>query len=391
MNIFLNKITYEKWDICPESIYVHWPFCKNKCHYCDFVSLEKHDDFVKKYHEALCWQIKHFAKNFFKPEIKTIFIGGGTPSLYPLNLFHDLINVLNNNFCLKNLKEFTIEANPEDITQDHLETWKNLLVNRLSLGIQILDQNILANLNRKQDIEKIYKIIEIAPKYFDNISVDLILGLPGADDKIWFNTLKTICNWPIKHVSIYLLTVYNNTKLYFRIKEKKIKTLKDDKIIDLYEKTVHYLRLKNFEQYEISNFSKNGFESVHNKIYWDRGFYKGFGLGAASFDGKCRLQNENNLDKYLKNNSQESSFVEVVQEILTDEQIFLEKLMLGLRQNKGVDLQDMLYFLDEHKKNKFLERLETLKSKALIELAGDKIFLTLKGMMLENEIILNLI
>ncbi|MCF7800214.1 radical SAM family heme chaperone HemW [Candidatus Babeliales bacterium] len=391
MNNISNKCTYEKWDNCPEYFYIHWPFCSNRCHYCDFVALEKHDEFVEKYHESLCWQIKHFAKNFYKPEIKTIFIGGGTPSLYPLNLFQNFINLLDDNFCLKNLKEFTIEANPEDITKEHLENWKDLFVNRLSLGVQVLDQDILANLNRKQDIEKIHKVMEMAPNYFDNISVDLILGLPGVDDKIWLETLQTVCKWPIKHISIYLLTVYNNTKLYFRIKEKKIKILKDDKIVDLYEKTVDYLRSNNFEQYEISNFAKKGFESMHNIAYWDRKTYKGFGLGACSFDGKNRLQNENNLNKYLKNSNREKFEVEFIQESLTNDQIFLEKLMLGLRQNKGVDLPSMLYFLDEHKKDKFLNKIKTLKSDGLIKISGDTICLTLKGMMLENELILGLI
>ena len=376
-----------------EHIYIHWPFCRNKCHYCDFISFEKHEGFEEKYHKALCNQIKIWLKNYSlknKNSIKTIFLGGGSPGLYPLSLLKKLFIVIRKNFDLSNLNEVTIEANPQDITEKKLKVWKELGINRLSIGVQILDDKILQNLNRIQKNEDIFNVVKIIPNYFENISVDLILGLPGVTKEIWKRTLKTVTSWPITHISIYLLTVYEKTPLFFKVKNKKIKLLKEGEIIDLYEDTIRFLEKKDIKQYEISNFARKGFQSIHNKAYWDRRPYVGFGLGAASFDGSSRYINEKNLDKFLKNYNERKFSDCIFDEKLNKEQIFLETLMLGLRQKKGIDLQRMLYFLRDEKKDKFLDVLKLLKSTSLIQKRGGRISLTLRGMFLENEVILNL-
>jgi len=386
----LSKNNYENWSFCPESLYIHWPFCANRCHYCDFIALEKHNDFIKQYHDALCWQIKHFAKKTLGSPIKTIFMGGGTPSLYPLDLLKELIDILNNSFDLNGLQEFTIESNPADLTKEHLKVYKSLGINRLSVGVQVLDDDVLSKLNRKQKKEDVYRLMEIVPEYFDNVSVDLILGLPGVAESVWNDTINRVVSWPIKHVSIYLLTVYQNTKLYYYVKDKKIKLLDDDKMVDLYQQTVDLLKTQGFAQYEISNFAKQNFESIHNVIYWDRKPYKGFGIGASSFDGEHRFYNEKSLDRYLKNCNKNLCCVEFVQERLDEQQVFIEKLMLGLRQKRGLDLHDMLYFLSGDRKRKFLEGADKLIAQSLLEKSGGRLYLTLKGMMLENEVILGL-
>ena len=380
----------DTWQKCPEYIYIHWPFCKNKCHYCDFISFEKHEEFIKNYHEALCLQIKKFSEKFSSKNIKTIFIGGGTPSLYPLYLLEELFDNIKQNFNLEKTEEVTIEVNPRDVKEEHLNVYQKLGINRLSIGVQILDDKVLEKLNRKQNKEDVFNLIKIAPKYFDNISVDLMLGLPDVLKKVWQNTLKEVISWPIKHISVYLLMVYEKTPLYFKVEKGELNLGEDSKIASLYEDTVNFLRDSGFEQYEISNFAKQGFESIHNKAYWDRRPYKGFGLGASSFDGSNRFVNEKNLIRYINSCNSSSDEPIFFSEKLTKKQEILETLMLGLRQNKGMNLHSVLYFLSRGEREMFMASLEELKSQSLIKEIGGNIALTLKGMLLENEVILKL-
>ena len=385
----------QKFNKTPEHIYIHWPFCKNKCHYCDFISFQNHEGFEQQYHNTLCKEIQNFSqnlKNQNQKSIKTIFLGGGTPSLYPKKLLKELFEILNKIFDLTKLQEVTIETNPTDITKEKLATWQSLGINRLSIGVQILNNKILENLNRIQTQKEVLNAIKIASKYFDNISIDLNLGLQRTTNQIWKQKLKTITNRPIKHISVYLLTVYEKTPLFFKVEQKQLEIFKDAQFINLYKNTVEFFQQKGFEQYEISNFAKPNFESIHNKAYWDRKPYKGFGLSASSFNGSCRYINEKNLSKYLsyqnKQNRQKAFYFE---EKLDKKQEILETLMLKLRQRKGVNLHYMLYFLKDVEQKKFLNEVKAFKAENLIQEAGGNINLTLKGMLLENEIILRLI
>lgn len=371
-----------------EHIYIHWPFCRSKCFYCDFLSFCNLDNLEQEYNDSLCSQVKSF-NNLNKNKIKTIFIGGGTPSIWPINLLEKFIIELNNNFDLSDVQEFTIEANPADITQEKLLFWRNLGINRLSMGVQVLDDNVLARVGRKQTVAQALNAINLAQKYFENISVDLILGLPGVDNIMWQKTLDVVVAWPIKHVSVYLLTLYKNTKLFDLVKKNEIFLLNDDMISDIYEKTVNFLELNNFMQYEISNFAKTGAESAHNMAYWDRRAYLGLGAGASSFDGKIRYINEKDINKYLK--IKDNPLIYAQKENLTEQQVFLEKLMLALRTKKGGDLHSMLYFLSDEKKQDFLKKLNELKDLGLISITGGFFNLTKKGFLLENEIVLKLI
>jgi oxygen-independent coproporphyrinogen III oxidase len=387
-----------QWVKCPKYFYIHWPFCKNKCHYCDFISFEKHEEFKQEYHFSLCKEVERFShqcmldskKSKEDFEVGTIFFGGGSPSLYPRTLMEELFKILDDNFNLKKLQEVTIEINPADVTEEKLKSWADFGINRLSVGVQVLDDEVLHNLNRKQSKQNVYNLINLAPRYFDSISIDLILGLPGVTPLIWQNTLQTIVNWPITHISVYLLTVYEYTPLFFKIQDKTIKLAKEEQLIAQYEYTVNFLEKNDFEQYEISNFAKSGFESIHNKAYWDLKPYKGFGLAAASFNGQTRFVNEKNLIKYLQRCNDPSRNVFCSKENLNRKQKILEKLMLDLRQKKGLDLQYMLYFLSSVEKTKFLDGLEALKLQSLIRIEGKRAYLTLKGMLLENEVILKL-
>lgn len=420
-------------------LYIHWPFCRKKCSYCDFASFpNKNNDLIKKYHTALCNEIKHTtfdgqqsSEKNSKPSISTIFFGGGTPSIYPIPLLEELFSLLNEKFCLKNLEEATIEANPASTTEEKLAAWKSFGINRLSAGVQILDEKILESVNRFQKNSDVINFLEIAPKYFENISVDLILGLPGTTSKIWFDTLDYLTSKPIKHMSVYFLTLYEKTPLYRQIKDKMLSLPSEDWLVSTYEKTISYLENqgntpnKSFFQYEISNFSKPGYNSLHNKAYWDRKPYRGFGLSAASFLGENkRLVNSKNLLEYVdywskrpfSANDRSAGQLDqgkpcYEEEILTADQVFLEKLMLGLRQKAGINLHDVVYFLEVsppkryhlprrseslepllQKKRLVLEKkIEDLEKRGFISKKNGRISLTTRGMILENEIILSLL
>jgi len=376
----------------PKHLYIHWPFCSSKCYYCDFVAFEQHESFQDAYHATLCKEIITFAKQLPSSDraINTIFFGGGTPSLYPLDQLSELFTVLRNNFDLSNAQEISFEANPADITEERLETWAELGINRISCGVQILDDDVLLRLNRRQRKKDVFNAMRMLPKYFSNVSMDLILGLPDVSPKTWHETIEQAMSWPISHISIYFLTIHEKTPLYFKVERGELTVPNDDVMIKTYTDTVHFLAQHGFEQYEISNFAKSGKTSIHNKAYWDRKPYKGFGIGASSFDGSMRTINENNLERYLKSGQNAECMVPYQSETLTSEQDLLELLMLGLRQKTGVDLHRVLYSLMGVQKNKLLDNLKLMKTESLIEENNGRIFLTLKGMALENEVILKL-
>lgn len=385
----------------PTSIYIHWPFCVARCSYCDFVALEQHEPFQHEYHKALCREIEMFyggahaecratrgvSKHQVAP-IQTIYLGGGTPSRYPEKMLEELFSSLFSHISLSDTPEITIEANPADITRERLAFWKYVGINRLSLGVQCLDDSVLQKLNRRQSVKDVYKAVDLASTVFDNLSVDLMLGLPGLDETSWFdNTLATAVSWPISHISLYFLTIYEKTPLYFQLERKELAMPNEDMIVDWYERSVDYLDTHGFKQYEISNFAKPGCSSRHNKAYWDRKSYKGFGLGASSFDGTMRCTNTALLADYIEKSLQDSMVVPYTFEILTEKQVHLEELMLGLRQTGGVDVQRMIYFLKSDEKEKLVHTILSLEVAGFIQRDNDRIGLTRKGMILENEIV----
>ena len=374
-----------------EHIYIHWPFCRQKCAYCDFTSFTSCDKFEKEYCTALCNEITSFAQK--ESKIKTIFLGGGSPSLCSQKSLEAIFKTIYENFLCDDLIEVTIEANPADISREKLQFWRQFGINRLSMGVQILDDDVLQKINRRQKTRDVYNAMELAPQYFENISVDLILGLPDVSEKTWFQTLQTVTKFPIKHVSVYFLTLYEKTPLACAIKTGKIKALSDDAMVETYEETVSFLEEKGLKQYEISNFAHKEHESLHNQAYWDYKKYRGFGVSAASFDGDVRCVNTKSLKTYLacwgKNEDCDKKYDLIEQ--LNDEQKRMEQVMLLLRQKKKGGLQRMIYLVGAVKNARFLRTLSALKSQLLLEEKNGDIFLTSRGMALENEVVLKLL
>lgn len=373
-----------------KSLYIHWPFCPYRCHYCPFVALASHDPFMERYHNALVKEIKEFGKNYpQKLSLDTIYFGGGTPSTYPDHLLIDLFSQLKEHFIFDEKTEVTLEVNPGTVRPEQLSLWKKLGINRISIGIQSLNDTVLKKLNRLQKASDVYSLLDAAPDYFDNISVDIILGLPGVSTTEWEHLLAQIVTWKITHISMYVLEVHDNTPLFFNIASKKVTLPCDDDVINTYYWSREFLTHHGFAQYEVSSFSRTGKESRHNTTYWERKPYRGFGLGACSFDGTSRLQNEKNLIKYLQSIEQ-NNYKPIFTETLTKNQIYTEKIMLGLRRTKGVCWEEISSDLNDEQKKKITSIIDILQQRKLIAENNNHLQLTPTGLIVENEIITQL-
>ncbi len=374
----------------PHSLYIHWPFCPYRCHYCPFIALASHDQFMERYHQALKQEIIRFGQQQKKKLVlDTLYFGGGTPSTYPSELLLDIFAILNDIFIIQQNTEITIEINPGTVNSDQLHIWSDIGINRLSIGVQSLKDTVLHKLNRLQKAEDVYTVLEQAQGIFHNISIDLILGLPGVLVTEWKEMLSKVVTWPITHISMYILMIHDSTPLYFSIKTKKVTLPCDEEIVDLYYWSRNFLAEHGLQQYEISSFCRPNFESKHNTVYWERKPYKGFGLGACSFDGERRFQNEKNLIKYMEGIECDKD-VTVFIEQLTKEQVRLEKVMLGLRRSSGVTWDDLLTDLSKEKKQKCKDEVVRLKQYNLLREHNGRLQLTPTGLVVENDIIARL-
>lgn len=367
------------------SLYIHWPFCPYKCAFCPFVAYAGRDCLMGSYHEALKKELSLFAHR--KHFLETVYIGGGTPSTYPADKLLDMFGILNNVCSLKSKAEITLEVNPGTVNKEKIETWKQVGINRLSVGVQSLNDQILANLNRHQSVDQVVTLLNNVCDTFDSVSVDLIVGLPGVDFKMWQDTVKRLLNWPLKHISMYFLTVHQGTPLYQGIKAGNFFMTADQEVVEHYEWACQYLFEAGFLQYEVSSFAKPGFRARHNSMYWRREPFKGIGVGAFSFDGKRRIQNCKSIIKYL--DSFESKFIDIEEysEELTPEQVWLEKMLLGIRCANGVSLAELLADLTSDSGSNLLNFISECRSKEFFIPDNDKLILSAKGAALENEIL----
>ncbi len=371
----------------PRSLYIHWPFCPYKCHFCNFVALAAHDQYMADYHNALVKEIEtFFSRQNSKLTIDTVYLGGGTPSTYPLPLLLDTFGTLKNAVTFSSDYEMSIEVNPGTVSDEQLVAWREMGINRISIGVQSLNEMVLKRLNRHQSTKDVGEVLEKAHRLFSALSIDLILGLPGVSAEQWKETLAQVVQWPIAHISIYFLMVHEQTPLYFGVKSNKITLPPDDEVVDLYYWSIDYLAEHQFVQYEISNFARPGFESRHNKAYWDRVPFKGFGLGACSFDGNRRFQNEKNLMKYINNIGDGKDVIDFSEQ-LSREQIWLETLMLGLRQKNGMVYEELINFLHDEEKERFKAQVALLCDRSLMKCENGRLQLLPRALAVENEVV----
>lgn len=322
------------------SIYIHIPFCEQKCHYCAFNSFCANEKMREDYVDLLCEEL---IRRKVDLPIKTIYIGGGTPSLLTEKQIEKIVGVLYKNYNVFEDAEFTIEANPNSLNESLLKKWKSLRINRISIGVQTLNDKSLKKLGRLHDSKMAIEKVKLARKFFDNVSIDLLIGL--EHEKNVCRYAREMLRLKVKHISCYLLEVYENTKLDQMIKTGNYLPLDDDKTIIAFNKLANYLKDMGLERYEISNFSFPGYESKHNLNYWSRGQYLGFGLSAHSFYNNIRSKNADKLDDY------KSGIVEC--ENISKKDEIEEIIMLGLRCKLGVDIEKLKEFGYDISKNSY--------------------------------------
>jgi oxygen-independent coproporphyrinogen-3 oxidase len=320
------------------ALYIHIPFCVRKCRYCDFLSFKLSEDEKEKYLSAL---LKEFS--FYRDcgyTVKTVFIGGGTPSLLPPFDFLKIGDAVSNTFNT-DISEFTVECNPESLTEDKLKCFKDSGVNRISVGVQSLSDNLLMSLGRAHDAKTALKAIESAKKYFLNVNADLMTGLPEEKDEDGINTIKELLKFELPHISLYSLIVEEGTPLKKDIDSGMVKLPDEDEAVDRFDNLVKLLEDNGLMRYEVSNFAREGYECKHNLTYWTMGEYLGLGLNSHSYLGRTRQANYKDLKKYIDSVNNGLKPIEEENQISLKETEF-EYIMLRLRLTKGIDLADFI-------------------------------------------------
>lgn len=296
-----------------------------------------------------------FRKDYFKGHtIKTLYFGGGTPSILTDQHLTNILEKLNKNFDLSSVKEFTIEINPEDINPEKLKLWKRAGVNRLSIGVQSFFEEDLQYMNRNHNAIQSELGVKMAQDHeFDNITIDLIFGAHTCTDEMWSVNLEKLITLDVNHTSVYGLTVEENTALAHFIKSGKITKLDEGKSARQFAMTMNALTQSGYEQYEISNYAKEGFQSMHNSSYWKGELYLGLGPSAHSFDGENRFWSVNNNNKYI-DQANDSNF-EYEFEQLSNKDRFNESVMTGLRLREGLDMKIIDFLFPDYSKGFKLE------------------------------------
>ena len=319
----------------PMIIYVHIPFCRQKCLYCAFYSLpRKSEADIDTYVDALCSEMEQRKDELGTEHAKTLYFGGGTPSLLTPSQLSKILDTLHRCYDLSQLEEFTFEANPEQLTKEYLLEIKTLGVNRLSVGVQSFSDADLKLLNRRHTAQQAVQAVKTTQESgFDNISIDLIYGIPQSDS--WQSNLATVETLDVQHLSCYSLTLEQGTAYAKLVEKGKIHPCDEDAVISQYNTLIQWAKQNGFEQYEISNFCKSDRHSRHNSGYWDGTRYLGFGAAAHSYGGARRRWNVAEVATYIKGVKNGTSFSE--SEELTAADLFNEYLMTALRTTKGVE------------------------------------------------------
>ena len=369
-------------------IYIHIPFCKKKCYYCDFISYCNKNEFVDDYIKCLKKEIINFTQKYKDIyDITTIYIGGGTPSSIEEKYIKDIIDTIDKNLVkIKDVKEVTIEVNPGTITKQKLEQYKSSGINRISIGLQSTNNKLLEEIGRIHNFNEFLETYNMARKVgFKNINVDLMLGLPNQTINDLSDSINEIIKLNPEHISIYSLILEENTVLYNLVEQGKLTLPTDELERNMYWYVKNKLELNNYNHYEISNFAKEGYESKHNWNCWEQKQYVGFGASAHSYLKDKRFSNTENLEQYINNiendNIQKNYIIHENQDIEDKKK---EYMLLGLRKIEGVSIQKFKNKFKDNPIYLFRNELQKLIEENLLEIDGDNIRLTNKGLDLAN-------
>ncbi|WP_409965851.1 Heme chaperone HemW [Mycovorax composti] len=352
-------------------IYIHIPFCKQACHYCNFhfaTSLLKKDALVGALQQEIILSATTASR-----VLHTVYFGGGTPSILPIEDIAAILKTITTIYTIDSDAEITLEANPDDITIEKLAGWKEIGINRLSIGIQSFFEEDLQWMNRTHNAEQAKKALELALQYFDNITIDLIYGTPGLTDAKWKYNVEAAIGYGIPHLSCYALTVEPKTPLEKLIRQHKKDDVNPDMQADQFLLLMDWLDAAVYEHYEISNFAKPGCRSRHNSSYWQGKPYIGIGPSAHSFDGKERRWNVANNQKYI--DAIQRGELPFEKEVLSPTQKLNEYIMIALRTCEGLDLSR----LQKYEKATILKNAQKYLQQHLLSFNENILVLTRKG------------
>lgn len=320
-------------------IYFHVPFCKSRCYYCDFfksTNLEYRTQYLENISNEIIDRVGFFREDH--PVIESIYFGGGTPSLMSAEQIQKVLELLSDNFAVSKNVEITMEVNPDDLNPAYLYQLISIGINRLSIGIQSFRDEDLKRMGRRHNAQQSFLVLEqVFDAGFQNVGIDLIYGLPWVSSHEWLKNIEIIKDYPLKHISAYHLTIEPGTKFGKDKLAQKLTEIDESESETLFWQLHDELGKDGYEHYEISNFCKGGFYSRHNTSYWNEVPYLGLGPGAHSFDGEKRYRNKPDLHQYIR----KGYLPGYSHEILSSQDRFNEKLMLGLRTGKGINTEEM--------------------------------------------------
>ena len=371
-------------------IYIHIPFCTEKCIYCDFYSLTKRENEIDPFIQNLCKEIKLTSQKInIEWIIDTVFIGGGTPSLLEARHIEMIIHQLDESFNINHLEEFTIESNPGEFSYEKMKDFKALGVNRISFGFQSLNDDILKFLTRWHSAKDCIESFNNARKTgFKNINIDMMFGIPNQSVQDWQKDLKHVIDLNPEHISAYSLTVEKQTPLYKYVASNEIIMPHEKVDIDMYSYTMDILNNGDYSQYEISNYSKKNKECKHNLHYWKREPYLAFGPSGHGYNDNQRYWNIRDLNKYMICLDSDKLPIDN-SEILNQENIFNEIILNGLRTSEGINVSEIKLKFNTKTLNSILERTDDWSN--YIEYNDKRIRLNKKGYFIADEITLDFI
>ncbi|HDJ1464573.1 TPA: oxygen-independent coproporphyrinogen III oxidase [Clostridioides difficile] len=382
-------------------LYVHIPFCVKKCKYCDFNSYKMDIDSKKRYIEDLKIEMELYSNKLYKDnkyknkeccslnkndKITSIFVGGGTPSILTSDEIREVFISIKEMFDIDENAEITIECNPGTLTLEKLKTMKEIGINRLSIGLQAIQEkhlNFIGRIHTYEEFEKNYK--DALSVGFKNINIDLMYSLPNQTLCDWKETLEKVVHLNPTHISAYSLILEEGTELYNMYESNKFELIDENVDIEMYEYTINYLKSKGYNQYEISNYSKEGYNCEHNILYWECEHYIGIGARASGYINENRYNNVESLEDYhLSLVKREKPIQE--NEILSEKDMIEEKIFMGLRMNKGIKFEDFKKKFGIDFREKYNKQIEMLLARKLINQSFEGIQLTQKGREISNSV-----
>lgn len=365
-------------------LYLHIPFCVRKCGYCDFLSWNGTEEEKEQYVQALMQEIESYREFANSYRVSTVFVGGGTPSVLEAAQMERILGKVQEVFQLEKRPEITIEMNPGTVTEEKLQAYKKLGVNRLSIGLQSVDNEKLKVLGRIHTYEEFLNSFQMARRAgFENISVDLISSIPGQTLETWKKELEKLVSLSPEHISVYQLIIEEGTPFYQTYGEHPELLPNEETSREIYLWTGAFLKEQGYGQYEISNYAKEGKESRHNLKYWERGEYLGLGLGAASMIRNIRMSNTRDMKTYLEHCGQPKTMRAEVQ-FLEESQQMEEFMFLGLRKTRGVSKKEFRHAFGRDIDMVYEKTLEKFLENGMLKEQKDRIYLSEEGILLSN-------